>query len=177
MNNKKLYFGASKGKSLISKFIKWFQWGDPHTHTFYIPESQINLNNPKVIEAWHKPMLKGGAVRNGLFFDTHSPETPFDILYLEVTEEQYINFEAFMNSKLGFKYDFLGFAGFATRSKVTEQSDKYFCSELVFAGLISVGIEIFKNTVPQEVSPAMFIKSPMLIEYKGLPNVRSKRTV
>lgn len=167
---KKIYLGASKGKSLISKFIKWFQWGDAHTHTFYIPESQINLDNPEIIEAWHNP----NGVKKQQFFKNHTVGTEFDIYYVEATEEQYINFEAFMISKIGFKYDFLGFFGFATRLKSTESTDKYFCSELLFDGLIHVGIELFKNTVPQEISPAMFIKSPLLFKYKGLPNVRKR---
>lgn len=164
MEKTTIYFGASKGKSFISKIIRWFQWGYPYTHTFYVMD-KTDKDNPTVIEAWHEPLLKGGSVRLGKFFEEneyHTKDTEIDYFALEVTVKQKEDLEIFLMSKLGFKYDIVGISGFATRLKNTHSKSKYFCSEILFEGLQHVGIDLWKYTSPQSVSPAMFVKSPLL---------------
>jgi len=159
---KRIYFGASKGKSFISTIIRWVQWGDKHTHIFFMYEPK---ENPLVIEAWHEPILKGGAVRRGLFFTDeklHTPHTEFDTYYMDVTEEDYAVFLNFLESKLGMQYDMMGIVGFATHSSKTHSLHKYFCSELMFEALQSIGINLLIDTLPQTVSPSLFVKSPLL---------------
>ena len=160
----KLYFGVSQGKSITSKIIKWVQWGDKHTHAFYIKDD-IFSKDPLVIEAWHEPILKGGLVSQGRFFrkDLHKPGTKYSIYSIEVTEKQKIDFELFLQSKLGSKYDFRGILGFALKSKSTQSDMAYFCSELLFEALQHIGINLLQNTTAEQVDPALFIKSPLLI--------------
>jgi len=168
-----VYFGASKGKSFISKIIKWFQWGDPHTHIFYVV-SKDDIKNPTVIEAWHEPLLRGGQVRLGKFFEEnkyHTKGTEITYYSLSVTPQQKVALEKYLMSKIGFKYDLLGILGFATRLSNTHSSNKYFCSELIFDGLQHIGVDLLKDTVPQSVTPAMFVKSPLLTKLKKVTDV------
>ena len=169
----KLYFGASKGISLISTLIKWMQWGDKHTHVFYIPNfKQSELSNPTVIEAWHEPILKGGAVRKGKFYDVHTENTKFDIFHIEVTEKQYNDFNLYIESKIGNKYDFMGILGFIIKSDI-QNKNKSFCSELIFDSLQHIGINLLNYTKPYKVKPSLLIKSPLLKVFK--PTIRTNR--
>lgn len=160
---KKLYFGASQGSSLISSIIRWFQWGDKNTHVFFIPSDTEKLDlktNPNIIEAWHLPLLKGGAVREGFYLTLHPGNDPFDIYYVEVTDYQHEIFHKNIRKRLGEKYDLLGVIGFITKNLSTESKNRVFCSELLVDELYRVGSMIFHNTPAQTVSPSTFLTSP-----------------
>jgi len=156
----KVYIGASKGISFTSRIIKWYQWGEPHTHIFYIVGNPI-VKNPLVIESFEKPLFKGG-VRKGRFFDLHTEGTEYDVYSVLVTYEQKEKIEEFLEDKIGHKYDYLGILGFEFRSKNMQSKKRYFCSELVFSAFQHAGINLLANTFPSQVSPALFIKSPLL---------------
>lgn len=162
---KKLYFGASQGTSIVASIIKWFQWGDKNTHVFFIPSDTERLdlrNNPNIIEAWHLPLLKGGAVREGFYLTLHPEATPFNIYSVKVTDSQHELFHKNIRLRLGQKYDLLGILGFLTKNIRTEDKDRAFCSELLIDELYRVGCMIFINTPSQTVSPGSFLTSPKL---------------
>lgn len=162
MCTSKIIIGGSKGDSLVSSVISWFQFGNEHSHVFYcVPDT--NLENPEVIEAWHEPLLKGGGVRRGTFYS--SENSVFDLYYIECTEQQAKDFHKFMEDRVGkHSYDYLGILGFAFRSKKLQRNNAYFCSEIIFEGLQSVGINLLNYTEPQRVSPALLLRSPIIKE-------------
>jgi len=113
-------------------------------------------NDPVVVEAWWN------GVRCGKFSEVHTPGTEFAVYSVEVSENQKGQIERFLTSQLKKGYDWLGILGFPLRNWKIERKDRWFCSELVFTAFKQVGVELLKNTHPSEVSPRLFLKSPLL---------------
>ena len=157
----KVYVGASKGISLGSKLIKYWQFGFPYTHIFYILGDPVD-NDPLIIEAWHQPILKGGRVCLCNLSENHSKGTLYSVFSIEVTENQKKNIESFLKDQIGKKYDFIGLLAFPFRMKKLAKNKRWFCSELVFEAFLRAGVELLQYTDSHEVSPALFLKSPLL---------------
>jgi len=163
----KAYILASKGISPTSRLIRWWQWGFPYTHIAYCLDLS-DQNDPIVVEAWWN------GVRKGWFSEVHTPGTEFAVYSVQVTEKQKEKIENFLQQRLGKPYDWLGILGFPLRNWKLEKKDRWFCSELVFTAFQRAGVELLKNTHPSEVSPRLFLKSPILqFEYTTkLPEVK-----
>ena len=159
----KVFIGASKGISFTSKLIKWWQFGFPYTHVFYIIDENPFSSNPEVIEAWHQPILKGGGVYQCKLSKNHTEGTVFSVFSVEVSYDQKQKIEKFLKEQVGKKYDFLGLLGFPLRQKKIGKNNKWFCSELVFQAFLMAGVELLRYTNPQEVSPRLLLKSTRLI--------------
>ena len=164
----KAFVLASKGISLTSRLIRWWQWGFPYTHIAYCLDLS-DPNNPVVVEAWWN------GVRQGKFSEVHTIGTVFAVYSIQVTEEQKESIEEFLQRQLGKSYDWFGILGFPLRNLKLESKDRWFCSELVFTAFKQAGVELLKNTHPSEVSPRLFLKSPLLqFEYSAkLPEVKN----
>jgi hypothetical protein len=60
-------------------------------------------------------------------------------------------------------YDYTMVARFVSRRQASRtESEKWFCSELVFAALRKAGIELLRDVEPWAVSPGLLAKSPLL---------------
>ena len=151
----KVYILASKGISLTSRLIRWWQWGFPYTHIAYCFDLS-DSNDPIVIEAWWN------GVRQGKFSEVHTLGTEFAVYSIQVTDGQKKRIEEFLQRQLRKPYDWLGILGFPLRNWKLESKNRWFCSELVFAAFKQAGVELLKNTHPSEVSPRLFLKSPLL---------------
>jgi len=151
----KAYVLASKGISLTSRLIRWWQWGFPYTHIAYCLDLS-DPNDPYVMEAWWN------GVRKGWFSEVHTPGTEFAVFSVEVSKSQKTQVERFLHSQIGRKYDWLGILGFPLRNWKLESKNRWFCSELIFAAFKQAGVELLKNTHPSEVSPRLFLKSPLI---------------
>lgn len=154
----KTYIGASKGVSLVSRLIRWRQWGFPYTHIFYVGQEFPEYpNDPDVIEAWWDGVVSGELSLR------HTPGTEFSLYSFEVdSREQAVSIDDFMVSLVGKKYDWRGIFGFMAFSKKVENAKRWFCSECVFAAALRVEVELLLHTAPAEVSPRLFLKSPLL---------------
>jgi uncharacterized protein YycO len=121
-----------------------------------------------VIEAWWS------GVREGKFSGVHTPGTEFSVFSVQVLEAQKELIEIFLKDQVRKPYDWLGILGFPLRNWKLEKKDRWFCSELVFTAFQRAGVELLKNTHPSEVSPRLFLKSPLLqFEYSTkLPEVK-----
>jgi len=163
----KAYVLASKGISLTSQPIKWRQWGFPYTHIALVVDL-ADKKDPVVIEAWWR------GVRKGKFSKVHTPGTEFSIYSVEVTERQKERILKFAESQIGKPYDWWGILGFVLFNPNIERKDRWFCSELVFTAFWQAGVRLLLNTHPSEVSPRLFLKSPLLqFEYSTkLPEVK-----
>jgi hypothetical protein len=153
----KIYFLASKGISFTSKIIRWWQFGFPYTH-IAIPININNKSNPIVIEMWWN------GIRKGRFFDVHTKGTNFAVYSVNVDKNTYLRFHKELDYAFNknYKYDWLGILGFPFRSTKLQSKRRFFCSELAFYVAKEAGIELLINTEPAEVSPRLFLKSPLL---------------
>lgn len=163
----KVHLIASKGISLTSRAIRFRQWGFPYTHIALVADL-ADRDNPTVIEAWWN------GVRKGKFSEVHTPGTEFSVYSVEVTEKQKEKIFNFAESQIGKPYDWWGILGFILFNPNIEKKNRWFCSELVFTAFKQAGVELLKNTHPSEVSPRLFLKSPLLqFEYSTkLPEVK-----
>jgi hypothetical protein len=153
----KIYLFASKGISLTSKIIKFWQFGFPYTHTGFIVDGYKQVN-PLIAEMWFE------GFRITSFYKGHTEGTNYIVYSLDVNEEQYDEFERIIYSYLNNppKYDWLGILGFPLRNKNINLKKRYFCSEFCFYVLQQIGINLLINTTPSEVSPRLILKSPLL---------------
>lgn len=155
----KVYVGASKGISFISKLIRYYQFGYPYTHAFYIHD----INNLIITEAWHLPLRRGGRVYyKAPITLNHSKGTEITIYSLNITKEQKEKIEKFLEEQKDKKYDYLGLLSFPFRNCNFNNKKRWFCSELVYAAFLSAGIELLRNVKPCEVDIKTLLSSPLL---------------
>jgi uncharacterized protein YycO len=69
----------------------------------------------------------------------------------------------FAEAQIGKAYDWTMVLRFVSRRQESRSSsEKWFCSELVYASLKAAGIELLRATDPWEVSPGLLGRSPRL---------------
>lgn len=131
-----------KNKSIISSLIKW-QTRSEYSHAAIIVDD-------KLIESIE---FEGVRVKNEL---NVKKNCFVDIYEIDVTEEQKRVIIDFLANQIGKKYDYTMVIRFITRQQESRKSsNKWFCSELVFAAFAKAGIVLLNNVEPWEVSPAL----------------------
>lgn len=157
----KVYIGATKGISFISKLIRYYQFGYEYTHAFYVHDIQ----NLIITEAWHLPLLKGGNVYHKVpIYKNHSPGTYAVIYSVEVEDYQKELIEKFLEEQAGKKYDFLGLLSFPFRNCSLNSKHRWFCSELVYASFLYGKVELLNSVKPCEVDIKTLLSSPLLVK-------------
>ena len=150
------YIAAYKGKSFVSRQIKWFTWSE-YSHVAYVYEDGT------CVEAWHK----GGVQRNISPGILHSPGTVIEFYELPrpnsiISWSQELA-EQFFEEQIGKKYDFPSVFRFLTRRRESDASQhKWFCSELVFAVMRSAGLRLLHRIAAYKVTPGHIVLSPFL---------------
>ena len=141
---------AYRGKSLISKIIRW------HTRSQY---SHVAIAiDGRIYEAW-----RGGVSHAATPWANHTENTHIDLFTVPgTTHEQALEAEAFLKSHIGDGYDFRMVSRFLSRLG-PKPNDRWFCSELVCAALRQVGHHIVAEQVScDEISPRDVTMSPVL---------------
>jgi uncharacterized protein YycO len=133
---KKIFILFSTSSTIGAKFLRWYQ---------RIPYSHVEVYNQDTKEII-------GARSTGVKIYNQAQEVN-EFKTLEVTDEQYDRFYEFMYDKVGQKYDWAAYLGLIRNDKKYEESDKWFCSELVYAGLKHAGVEIFSDIGPWSITP------------------------
>lgn len=100
----------------------------------------------------------------------HKPGTVVDLFQIKCTKEQADEFEKLLLAEIGKKYDFWSIFCFIVRTPVGENG-KWFCSELIFAILIQLGIWIQVGIKASEVTPNIIGISPVKIFVKQITTV------
>ncbi len=122
---KKITFRYLSGTTKIGRFIKWFSWSRA-SHVDY------KVNDTTAFSA------VGG--KGVLFYDINAKKSLRTIEEsFWVTDEQFHRFESFLFAQEGKGYDFHGIFAFVFRWDMQHRS-KWFCSELLIAGLEYAGI-------------------------------------
>ena len=150
-----------KGRSLISRLIRW-QTRSEYSHAaLWLPETE------EVIEAWHR-----GGVRRGPIHNVHTPGTEVDIFsvdlplarsYEEPLLDQYEDrMMQFATKQVGGRYSFRSVFRFLSRRSAEHRPGIWFCSELVTRAFRIGGASLLERIPSEHVSPALLSYSPLL---------------
>lgn len=142
-----------KGKSLVSKAIRWRTWGE-YSHAAWW------LRDGTVIEAWHK----GGVSHSPSPATIHTPGTEIDVF--DFRPEAQIDLDAaekFLLEQVGKKYDFRAvLSGFTFRIN-RDNANRLFCSELDFLTAQAGGLNLLDRIVAAKVPPQLLSYSTELV--------------
>ena len=145
-----LMFVAFKGKSVISKTIRWFTRSMDYSHI------AVMLPDGKLVEAWnHAGGFKQWVDYSAI--EIHTPKTHYEVWSLEVPEGvhdfclNYYNHHAQAKTP----YDYKGIIGFISKGKKHENKNKLFCSELAISP-VAHGLG-WDRITPAHIDPETFI--------------------
>ncbi len=135
-----------RGVSCVSWAVRW------QTRSIY-SHAALVTNHGTLIEAVEFVGVRERAIRKTDKYDLFSVEglTPEKLnIATDVTR-----------SLIGKPYDYLSVLRFLSRRKPSH-NNRWFCSELVFAAMESVGIKLLDRITAAEVSPKLLSISPLL---------------
>ena len=138
-----------KGTSALSRAIRWRTWSE-YSHAAWV------CDDGSVIEAW-----RGGVRHVPSIHAQHTQGTEIDLFAVEMTTEKKWAVQEFLIRQIGKPYDYGAILGFMTRAK-SENPEKWFCSELIFAACQSAGVALLKRIPTWQVSPGLLSISPLL---------------
>ena len=148
-----------KGKSLVSRLIRWRTWG-VYSHVAWIePDGTI-------WESWHRKGkgAKRNGVRRGVAGDLHKPGTMVDLYAIELSDDQHADLVAWLEwwaANPDASYDFKGVvAGFMLRKRSEHSNTRQFCSEVLMRCLRSVRFSLLINILPEQTAPMDMAHSP-----------------
>lgn len=144
-----------RGKSLISKLIRWQTFGE-YSHVGLL------LADESIIEAWHV----GGVLHNPALNTVHTTGTEVDIYRVRgISPEQAQLAIDYMKSRVGNEYDFRSVFRFVTRWELLQDKnpDKDFCSEACSNAFKHAQYPLLRADYPSiRVSPTGLSTSPFL---------------
>lgn len=150
-----------KNKSFVSSTIKRFT-RSPYSHCAII------LDSGEVIEARE---FKGVRIIKNIK-EAMDEDSVVDIYDFAASDNQKMQIENFLRRQLGKGYDYLMIVGFVTRAshEGRKSTNRWFCSELVFAALENAGMVFLINLPAWKVSPGILSYSPKLTLSQRLSN-------
>ena len=156
-----------QGVGCISKAIRFQTGRSLWSHTAPV------LRDQSIVESWHKGGVshvdKGSLILNLSF--NHTPGTIVDLFRIEATEKQAEEFEKFLLSQVGMKYDFRSVFRFLTGVPASV-NNRWFCSEISSFGLIDIGIYIQQRICPAHISPQLHGISPLMISIGNITTIQ-----
>lgn len=149
--------GLYKGQSARSRLIKFRTWCD-YSHASWIDDADMSVH-----EAW----TPGGVRHNRNTNIGHTPGTVIDLFSVKgLTVGEQDGLREFYSSQRGKPYDWRGVLMFVSRRDPANESaeqEKWFCSELVFAGFLYIKRPLLARIPAYKVYPGMLAYSPLLI--------------
>lgn len=143
-----------KSKGLVSNLIKW------QTNSEYSHASIVVTDNNGISRLYEAREFKG--VLSRLAIDQEDYD---EFMVKDITRNQELGIIEFLERQIGKKYDYWLILQFVARNQNTRKaSGKWICSELVYAALRKVGIELLARTEPVYVSPGLLARSPLLLD-------------
>ena len=144
------YLGFYRGKSLVSKGIKWFTRSE-YSHVSYISA------DGEVYEAWMPRVRKTANYNVG-----HKPGTVIDLYRWHMTHTQEQAFVQHLEGMVGRRYDTRGVLGFISRRAGAQRDSRLFCSELILDASRHAHSELIGRVPSYTVSPGHLSSSPLL---------------
>jgi len=152
-----VYVCGYRGKGAGSKFIKWFTFGR-FSHVSLVFDNGVG--RPEEIEA-----IQGKGVHRQYFDATADNYTLFRVPCNAAQGEEA---HEFASNQVGKKYDWFGIWGFVRRA-FRQDPTKWFCSELVFATLVKIGVLLLRKKASQ-VNPDMLCASTVITPMPSAPS-------
>src|SRR6056300_1291251 len=146
MQDKKIKVLLFRGKGLLSTLIRW------KTNSIYSHAAILLPDGKTIIESW-----QGAGVRKKIMTDWKY----VDAYNIDLTNEQIGYIVSYLESKVGYKYDYLGALGIAL-NKPYQKKSRYFCFELVFEAFQYIGIKLLNRTVARECTGSLLMRSHYL---------------
>jgi len=148
---KELKFVAFRGKSWVSKAIRYFTRSKDYSHIAILMEEQKGI----LIEAWTHGGLTQWTDYSSI--DKHTPGTKYEIWTLEVPDDVY---EHCMNyykhhAEQKTRYYYAGILGFIFKKSVKQNKNKLFCNEEAITPLCEA--MPWAKIVPSNTNPETFI--------------------
>lgn len=153
-----------EGISAVSRTIRFMTWSRV-SHTAW------EMDDGRVIEAWHRP--SGVRILDN-FEQGHKPGTVVKAYRLPTTDYFFLMLaEIYMLNQVGKKYQFNGVFRFLSRRDQQQfdpatfkigsyEPKKWFCSCLIFAGLMHGKVNLLENVPPWRASPGLVNLSPLM---------------
>ena len=136
-----------KGKGIVSRGIR-FQTRGTYTH------ASILLDENHVFEAREFRGVKISEI---------TEKDDIDYFHIDITEQQADELIQFLAKQKGKGYDYWSIWAFIARAKENRASlNLWFCSELVFAALKKIGINLLERIKAYMVDPYRLSTSPIL---------------
>jgi len=172
-----VYVLAYKGKSIIDRLIRWYEWGK-YSHVMLAYDiNKSNILNTYIYENSGLPIiprknLKSGA-RKGYIKDLHSnyKVNDIDIYVISIKNNQFAKLNKWINIQIesNVKYDYLDFIAFILRNDKLNNPKKFVCSTFIFRAFKVAGVNLL-NLPEYKVTPTLLCASPLLKKV-GLNNV------
>jgi len=182
-----VYFLAYRGKSPLSRLIRFFTAGD-YSHIGLAvrldvqgydasvdlvgrlktqEKGDLALWSPKHSKRPSRDLSAWGhwpwdvKIRAYVIDREHEPGTVVDIYKLPCTEQEAQKILDFYLDNYGARYDLWG--AITSIVRPTEQDKKrWFCSEIAYAACLSAGVRLLNETRAHKVTPRIFCLSPYL---------------
>lgn len=136
-----------KGRSPIAWAVRW------QTRSQY---SHVAI----VLSGWQiEAIERRGVVRTPL--ELVPWKASYHSYYFWLPAQKRNELEAWLKLQVGKPYDWPAVARFLTRRRGVEDR-RWFCSELIYAALKHVGLDLLARTEAWEVSPGLLSRSPYL---------------
>lgn len=146
------YIALYRGKSLMSRLIKWRTWGD-YSHASWI------CRDGTEIEAW-----SNGIRRVEAFGADHTKGTEVHLFrVVGMTPEIADRVERMLAEVIGTPYDYRALFGFLLRTSWGRGDKWLFCSEVVFEFVRRAGIDLLERVKAHKVDPTLLSYSPLLL--------------
>ena len=139
-----------KGVSAMSRLIRWMNFS-PYSHASY-----VDVDEYTEFEA-----AMGQGVQSKAAFANHTPGTVVDLFDVTLSSGEADGLREFFNAELGQPYDYRGLLGFLARRRV-ENPTAWFCSELVFAGFLTIRKPLLERIEAFKTYPGLLSYSPAL---------------
>ena len=135
-----------RGRGLISRLIRW------QTRSCY-SHAALRLPTGQIIEAWPG---------KGVHLTTLADYTGVDVFTVpSAARHQWEWAISYARGQVGRGYDYWGVLRFISRDNLPD-SERWFCSELVFAALHQAGVHLLKRVPSWAVTPRDLSLSPLL---------------
>lgn len=146
---KKVCIHFYSGKGFLSRLIRW-QTRSKFSHTSISIDKRFWESNP--------PKVSTCDLSYAMKKRKPSLTTEINIKDIEAME-----MVKWLDGQVGKKYDFTMVIRFVTRQQEARKSKgKFFCSELIGAAFKHIGVDLFRETDPWEISPGFLSRSPLL---------------
>ena len=103
-----------------------------------------------------------GVTKRADCYQTHPSGCCIDVFRFPLRSNEAASFVAYLESRVGSKYDYRGVLGFLSRRDGAQSAVRDFCSELLMSASIAAGVPLQERVEAHRVAPGWVCRSPLL---------------